>query len=71
MNPGAEGARAFFAVGGSALVKGGGVRIRLMAERTAKPGVLARGVFFEGGDVLRCYRGRFRFTLDGGGGKFL
>ena len=53
-------------MGGSALVKGGGVRIRLMAERTAKPGVLAHGVFFEGGDVLRCYRGRFRFTLDGG-----
>ena len=53
-------------MGGSELVSRGGVRIRLMAEQTAKPGVLARDVYFDGGDVLRCYRGRFRFTLGGG-----
>lgn len=52
-------------MGGSALVAGGGVRIRLMAERTAKAGVLARDVYFDGGDVLRCYRGRFRFSPEG------
>jgi len=43
------------------------VRIRLMAEHIAPRGVLIRDVFFEGGDVLRCYRGRFRFCLEGCG----
>lgn len=52
-------------LGGSAFVNGDGVRIRLMVERTAKAGVLAREVFFDGGDVIRCYRGRFRFTAVG------
>jgi len=41
------------------------VRIQLMAEHIAQRGVLIRDVFFEGGDVLRCYRGRFRFCLEG------
>jgi len=40
------------------------VRIQLMAEHIAQRGVLIRDVFFEGGDVLRCYRGRFRFCLE-------
>jgi len=44
---------------------GSDVRIQLMAEHIARPGVLIRDVYFEGGDVLRCYRGRFRFTLEG------
>ena len=52
-------------MGGSAFVNGGGVRIQLMAERTTKPSVLIRDVFFEGGDILRCYRGRFRFSFAG------
>jgi len=42
----------------------GDVRIQLMAEHIAQRGVLIRDVFFEGGDVLRCYRGRFRFCLE-------
>ena len=46
-------------------LRGDGVRIRLMSELIAQPGVLIRDVFFEGGDVLRCYRGRFRFSLEG------
>ncbi len=41
------------------------VRIQLMAEQIAKPGVMIRDVYFDGGDVLRCYRGRFQFTLEG------
>jgi AraC-like DNA-binding protein len=41
------------------------VRIKLMAERRDAPGVLIRDVYFEGGDVLRCYRGRFLFALEG------
>jgi len=41
------------------------VLIQLMAEHIAQRGVLIRDVFFEGGDVLRCYRGRFRFCLEG------
>jgi len=47
--------------------KGHGVDvcIQLMAEHIAQRGVLIRDVYFEGRDVLRCYRGRFRFTLEG------
>lgn len=52
-------------LGGSTFVNDGGVRIRIMCERTEKAGVFARDVFFDGGDVLRCYRGRFRFTSAG------
>ena len=43
------------------------VRIRLMSEQVAKPGVIIREMYFEGGEVLRCYRGCFRVTLDGFG----
>lgn len=35
-----------------------------MAEHICPPNVLIRDLYFEGGDVLRCYRGRFRFTLE-------
>jgi len=41
------------------------VRIQLMAEHIAQRGALIRDVYFEGGDVLRCYCGRFRFGLEG------
>lgn len=34
-----------------------------MTEVRSKAGVLAKEVYFEGGDVIRCYEGRFRFVL--------
>jgi len=39
------------------------VRIRVMAELCTEAGVLIEDVYFEGGDVLRCDEGRFRFKL--------
>lgn len=48
-----------------ALTRNGDVRIKLMAEHICPPGALIRDLYFEGGDVLRCYRGRFCFTLEG------
>lgn len=41
------------------------VRIQLMTEHLAKPGVIVRNVYFCGGGVFRVHRGRFRFVLDG------
>jgi len=41
------------------------VCIRSMAELCTNAEVLIRDVYFEGGDVLRCYEGRFRFSLEG------
>lgn len=43
----------------------GKVRIRSMAELCTKPAVLIRNLYFEGGDVMRCYEGRFRLQLEG------
>lgn len=34
-----------------------------MSDLRAQAGVLAQDVYFEGGDILRCYEGRFRFVL--------
>ena len=42
-----------------------GVRIRQMSEHIAPAGILIRDAFFEGGNVLHCYRGSFLFTLEG------
>jgi len=36
-----------------------------MNELRTKAAVLAKDVYFEGGDVLRCYEGHFRFELEG------
>jgi len=36
-----------------------------MEELVSERSVLIRDVYFEGGDVLRCYRGRYRFTIEG------
>jgi len=41
------------------------VCIRSMEVLQTAAGVLIEDVYFEGGDVLRCYEGRFRFTLEG------
>ncbi|MGN0852023.1 MAG: helix-turn-helix domain-containing protein [Kiritimatiellia bacterium] len=41
------------------------VRIQRMVEYIANPGVLFRDTWLEGGSVLRCFRGRFRFELEG------
>jgi len=40
------------------------LEIRDLTELKTKAKVLVRNVYFEGGDVLRCYEGRFRFVLD-------
>ena len=41
------------------------VRIKQMTELARPAGVLFRDLYFECGEVLRCFRGRFRFTLEG------
>ncbi|MGN0846135.1 MAG: helix-turn-helix domain-containing protein [Kiritimatiellia bacterium] len=51
-------------VSDSELVRRGCVRVRRMEERIAGPGALMRDVYFEGGGVFRCFRGRCRFTLE-------
>ena len=41
------------------------VRIKQMTELVCPAGVLFRDLYFECGEVLRCFRGCFRFTLEG------
>lgn len=40
------------------------MRLKMMAERACPPGCLIRNAFLRDGEVFRCYRGRFRFTID-------
>ena len=47
-----------------ALAENDDVRIKQMTELACPAGVLFRELYFECGEVLRCFRGRFRFTLE-------
>ena len=49
----------------NALAENDDVRIKQMTELACPSGVLFRDLYFECGEVLRCFRGRFRFTLEG------
>lgn len=40
------------------------IGIRDITDLKTKSKVLVRNIYFEGGDVLRCYEGRFRFVID-------
>ena len=48
----------------NALTENDDVRIKQMTELACPSGVLFRELYFECGEVLRCFRGRFRFTLE-------
>ena len=48
-----------------ALAENDDVRIKQMTELACPSGVLFRNLYFECGEVLHCFRGRFRFALEG------
>lgn len=43
------------------------IRIRSIADYETGPKMLIEDLYFTGANVLRCYRGRFKFTIDGTG----
>jgi len=49
---------------GERIDKTADVCIRSLTELRTAPEILIKDVYFDGGDVLRCYEGRFRFVLD-------
>ncbi len=52
------------AITGNALIGREAVQIRLMEERISPPGMVVDNMFFTGGNVLRCFAGRYRFSLE-------